>query len=146
MKKSFFIIFIFVVFLTGSICAETLPVVIIPSEPSVFEKTAATELVTHLKMICGKNIEITKENSAHKSSKRIFLGSTKRAASLGLDFTKYAPEKWLIHSLDNNTIILGGGTPRGVIYSVFEYLERNHGVIWLDENDTYVKKSPSIQT
>ena len=133
------------IFFSCSVLASNLPVVILPNQASRFEKTAATELVNHLKMVCGKDIQVVKESSAPSSGKKIWLGATKYATKLGVNFSKYAPEKWLIRALNNDTLILGGGNPRGVIYSVYEYLERNHGVIWLDENDTYVKKSSLIQ-
>ena len=137
--------FLMAFFVISTVSAGKLPVIILPEQPTRFEKTAATELASHLKMVCGQNIRITDESNPSSNSKKIFIGSTKRAAAAGVDFAKYAPEKWLIRALDADTLILGGGTPRGVIYAVYEYLERNHGVIWLDEKDTYVKKSAVIQ-
>ena len=143
MKK--LLLLLLTVFFCSIVSAGKLPVIVLPDQPTRFEKTAAAELALHLKMVCGKSLKITAESNAPRTGRKILLGSTKRASSSGLDFAKYAPEKWQIFSLDADTLILGGGTPRGVIYSVYEYLERNHGVIWLDENDTFVKKSASIK-
>ena len=137
--------FLMAFFVISTVAAGKLPIIILPEQPTRFEKTAATELASHLKMVCGQNIRITDESNPSSNSKKIFIGTTKRAAAAGVDFSQYAPEKWLIRALDADTLILGGGTPRGVIYAVYEYLERNHGVIWLDEKDTYVKKSAVIQ-
>ena len=145
MKKFNLFILFSAVFFCSAVSAGKLPVIILPDQPTRFEKTAAAELATHLKMVCGKDIRVINESRAPRDGRRILLGATKRAASVGVDFAKYTPEKWLIRALDTDTLILGGGSPRGVIYSVYEYLERNHGVIWLDENDTFVKKSDSIQ-
>lgn len=143
MKKS--LLFLLTVFFCSIVSAGKLPVIILPDQPTRFEKTAAKELAAHLEMVCGKNIRVIAENNAPRTGRKILLGSTKRAVSAGIDFANYAPEKWLIRALDADTLILGGGTPRGVIYSVYEYLERNHGVIWLDEKDTFVKKSALIK-
>lgn len=143
MKKS--LLFLLTVLFCSIVSAGKLPVIVLPDQPTRFEKTAAKELAAHLKMVCGKSIPVSAESSAPRTGRKIWLGATKRAAAAGIEFAKYASEKWLIRALDADTLILGGGTPRGVIYSVYEYIERNHGVIWLDENDTFVSKSASIK-
>ncbi|MBR2910090.1 MAG: hypothetical protein IKC05_00640, partial [Lentisphaeria bacterium] len=91
MKKS--LLFLLTVFFCSIVSAGKLPVIILPDQPTRFEKTAAKELAAHLKMVCGKSIPVSAESSAPRTGRKIWLGATKRAAAAGIEFAKYAPEK-----------------------------------------------------
>ena len=58
MKKFNLFILFSAVFFCTAVSAGKLPVIILPDQPTRFEKTAAAELATHLKMVCGKDIFI----------------------------------------------------------------------------------------
>ena len=94
MKKINLFFLFFALFFCNVVFAGKLPVLILPDQPTRFEKTAAAELVTHLKMVCGNDIRVMNESRAPRDGKKIFLGTTKRAVAFGVDFAKFAPEKF----------------------------------------------------
>ncbi|MBQ7649401.1 MAG: hypothetical protein IJS15_00495, partial [Victivallales bacterium] len=108
--------------------------VVIPETASQFERKAAEELVLHLDMANGGKNAIVVEGQEAPSPK-LFVGDTAFARRNDVDFGKFDVEEWRIKSAADD-IIVGGGTPRGVFYGVFEFLERVYGVLWLDEYTT----------
>ncbi|MBQ7651410.1 MAG: DUF4838 domain-containing protein [Victivallales bacterium] len=125
--------------MASSLCAFALEVVL-PEAPTTFENTAAEELVLHLKKAYGKEIATVSEKNA-SGGLSIYVGNTGLAAKNGIDRKALGNEEWVLKTLDANRIIAAGGSPRGVIYSAYELLERLYGVMWLDEYFTVVPKS-----
>ena len=123
----------------ASLCAFALEVVL-PETPSMFEKTAAEELALHLKKSYGTEISTVSENSA-SGGMAIFVGNTALAKANGIDCATMGNEDWMLKSLDGKRMLAVGGSPRGVIYSAYELLERVYGVMWLDDFSTVVPKS-----
>ena len=124
MKK---IITLLLTVFSAFIYAETITVVL-PSTPSVVEKTAASELELHLKKVA--DVKIASENDK-VSGKIIYLGNTKFAPK-----DKFEAEEWKLQAIDNQKLIINGGK-RGVIYGAYELLERFAGVMFLDEYSTF---------
>ena len=63
----------------GAFCAfmlSAVPVIVIPQNANLQDKTAAQELALHLKLATGKTIKTVAENAAPKNGKRIFVGKT----------------------------------------------------------------------
>ena len=106
------------------------------------ENYAAKELAEHFKLAVGETFPIIKEGNK-VSGKVIYVGNTKFALSKGVDFKRFGKEEWLIKSF-GNALVIGGGAPRGTVYAALEFLERNLGVMWLDEWSTYVPKCQAI--
>ncbi len=126
-------------FMVASLCAMALEIVL-PEAPTIFEKTAAEELAQHLKQAYGTEIATVSEKTA-SGGMSIFVGNTALAKASGIDCATMGNEDWMLKSLDGKRILLVGGSPRGVIYSAYELLERLYGVLWLDEHFTVVPKS-----
>ena len=121
-----------------SVCALALEVVL-PDSPTTFERTAAEELVLHLKDVYGGDVSLISEKDA-KGSIAIYIGDTALAKTNGIDCAKMGNEEWHLKSLDDKRLVAAGGSPRGVIYSAYELLERLYGVMWLDEHFTVFPK------
>lgn len=120
------------------LCEAFAMTVVVPEKASLFERKAAEELVLHLDKVNGEKNAILTEGQGG-SSPRLFVGDTVFARKNGVDFGKFDVEEWLIKAVGND-VIVGGGTPRGVLYGAFEFLERVYGVLWLDEYTTVFTK------
>ena len=113
------------------------------------EKTAAAELAEHLKLSFGIDIPVKEEAAAAATAAAqargpaIYVGQTRFAASQGISFANYGAEEWLLKSVGPN-IVIGGGRPRGTLYGVFEFLEQQVGVLWMDENDTHIPRHTTL--
>ena len=140
MKKWLFSVLLSVV----SLSLSALPVIVLPEKPTLQEKTAARELALHLKLVCGKELSVTTENLAGRGGQLIYVGATGFAAAQKTALEKFAPEEWLVKAVDESRLILAGGFPRGTLYAVYEYLERNHGFLWPDVKSVYCKKDKNI--
>ena len=117
------------------------PVVIYSADATPVEKTAVQELTDHLKKILGRDVAAVKEGSA-VSGRRIYVGYTK-FASEQLGVQKFGAEESLLKGVGDHLIITGG-KPRGVLYGVYEFLERFGNVIWLDPDHTVIPYNPAL--
>ena len=101
----------------------------IPEKVSPVESTAVEELRHYLPKLI-KN----KFNIAGKDNIVIHLGIVPELQG----------EEWRIHSQDNN-LYLQGGSPRGVLYAVYHFLEDQLGVHWLTQSVDYVPEPRDIE-
>ena len=122
----------------GALSAVT---VVLPAKPTEQEKTAAGELVLHLNKIYNTKTATVSENNLRKDTKYIYLGNTALAAQEKIDSSKFSPEEHLVKTVDAQRLIVTGGAPRGVIYGALELLENYYGVLWLDDEFTYIPKA-----
>ena len=110
--------------------------IIIPDNALETERHAAAELALYLPKLTNCKCKTVTENSADKTVPAFYIGKTAFAILNGIDFSKLDREEWILKSV-NNKLILCGGEPRGTIYAVYEFLEKN-GVVWPDEVTEYV--------
>ena len=103
------------------------PVIVIPQKASVQEKKAAEELAMHLKLATGKAVKTVTENNA-VSGKKIYLGNTLFAQKNKVSFAGMDKEEHLVKALSADTLIIGGGFPRGTLYGVYGLLEEVFGL------------------
>ena len=115
-------------------CESFALTVVIPEEANQFENKAAEELVLHLDKVHGAKHNVIAEGQGGDSPK-IYVGNTAFARRAGVDAGKFDVEEWMLKSVGGDVIGVGG-TPRGVLYGVFEFLERVYGTLWLDEYTT----------
>ena len=95
--------------------------IILPDEQLPAVKTAAAELRHYLALAAGKLV-------CHKKNAVFEL-----QISNGLE-----EEEWLIQADANGKIRLCGGSPRGMLYSVYVFLEQVVGIRWLSPICEYV--------
>jgi hypothetical protein len=125
--------------------------IVYPSDALEAEKTAAQELAEHLQRSFGIDIplkqEPANEDPAPEASAprgpSIYVGQTRFAQAQGLSFAGYDAEEWLIKAVGAD-IVIGGGRPRGTLYGVYEFLEKEVGVLWMDENDTHIPRHTTL--
>ncbi len=109
------------------------------------EARAAREFAAYLKKITDVEFKIVDENAVPAGQKAVYTGQSAYAAKAGINFKELAPEEWIIRTQPDGNLILTGGNLVGIIYSVYDYLERC-GVRWYDEAAEMVPKnsSPSV--
>ena len=106
--------------------------VVLPVKPTDMEKTAAQELKTLL----GKVSNVSVVTCGNKTDgKVISVGNTKLAEKAGA-VKKFDGDEWLLRAIDGNTLVINGGR-RGVIYGVYELLERLGNLMFLDQYTTH---------
>ncbi len=129
-----------------SICFEMFSAgaqtIVIPSRPDAAERKAAEELAEHFSEMTSSAIPLKKEGESFEPP-AIYVGDTEFARKHGIAFSRFGKEQWLIRSAGRD-LIVGGGKPRGTLYGVFELLERQFGVLWLDERMTRIPKRNKI--
>ena len=117
------------------------PVIVLPQKASIQEKKAAEELALHLKLATGKTVKTVSENTAPETGKRIFIGNTAFAKKNKADFSKFGQEEHFVKAYSGDTLVIGGGFPRGTLYGVYEFLENNLNAMWLDEDNIFIENS-----
>ncbi len=110
--------------------------IVLDKDASRQERTAALELREHLEKASGHNVTVAGSPAA--GERNIILG---RAAK-GIDFSGFGPEEYLIKANGPDELVIGGGVPRGTLYGVFEFCERELGIAWLDPDCTYIPFRP----
>lgn len=117
--------------------------IVLPAEPTVVERSAATELQDHLEKMCGVKLPVVKENATTDGIKCVYIGATGYAAEQRVAYPDNRfGEGWAIQAADGN-LILCGSSKRGVLYAVYHLLEDAFGVRWWTLWDEYIPTMPT---
>ena len=110
--------------------------IVVTSEASVSEQTAAKELQDYLYQISGARLPITTD--VNNLSNSIFVGYSSKVAELtGKPKPADDDEGFYYQSVGGN-LLIWGGSQRGTMYGVFTFLEKELGVHWLAPDCTIV--------
>jgi len=113
--------------------------IVLPDEPTIVEKTAASELFEHLKLVTGADFQTIAEKDAPANGKSlIFIGNTTKVPK-----KKYKFDEILIE-MDGGNLILTGHEKRGCLYAVYSFLQDIVGVRWWSPEDTFIPKKPTL--
>jgi len=109
-----------------------------------YEQFAAQELRDYLNKISGAKLSIVSEQKAAGRFKCIYVGNTLFSQQNGIKIGQLSREEWIIRSVKDSLILTGW--PRvGVLYAVYEFLEKHLGCHWLDPDTEYIRKSNTIR-
>jgi len=114
------------------------------AQPTPAEIFAAQELSDYLAKVTGARFEVMSETASVLPVRAIYVGWTEFARKHGIEGQTLGEEEWIIKTLDKN-IILVGGRPRGTLYAVYEFLENQVGVHWLDEFTEVMPSKPMLK-
>ena len=120
--------------------------ILVAQDASTSEKTAANELKDYLHQISGAEFETVDDQNAKKPL--IVIGNSERTRKdLGTQDIPADDEAFTIRRKGGN-IYIYGGSRRGTMYGVFDFLERELGVRWYTRDCTVVPKKDewSLQT
>ena len=111
--------------------------VVLPDEPKVWEKTAASELEEHLskRVLDGA---LTVEGAGDIV---FHVGATRFADGKG--FAGLQDEEWAIKSFGRDVVLVGGGT-RGTLFAVYRFLEDICGVRWWMDDETDIPAASQL--
>ncbi len=100
----------------------------LPCNYSDVEKTAAEELRQYIEKSFGVNIPVVTEDKCY--GKAFYVGHTKYAENAGIKGN--SKENWIIKVHNDNVVLTGGvkRNDRGILYSVYHFLEDILGVRW----------------
>ena len=103
--------------------------IVIPDEATASERTAALELALTLARVTGERLPVVPESCLPADRKAIYVGKCAYTEKTGrVDYAKLGLEGIRLFS-DNGNLVLTGDR-RGVLYAVFEFLERYAGCRW----------------
>jgi hypothetical protein len=115
--------------------------IVIPDDAQEITVYAAEEFAGHVEKATGTAPAIVKESAAPAEGVRVYLGPTKAAAEADIDVDALPFEAFVLRSMGGNLFIAaqdGPGDPvstgtaaAGVLWGVYEVLERELGVRWL---------------
>lgn len=131
--------------------------IVIPNDAHLIEKTASEELASYLEKSLSVSLPIVFEREA--SGKCIYVGHTEFAKNENV--IGKSKENWIINMVSDNLVLTGGVATgdRGIIYSVYHFLEDIVGVRWWSpceedipslselsiEKDTYLEGTPAFE-
>ena len=118
--------------------------IVLPEGASAVEEYAAEELRRHLNAIAGAGPYSWPTNRAHEGGGSVIsLNDPAGAQAAGLDVAELAlgPEAFHLETRGNTLYILGG-SPRGLLYGVYELLE-SLGCRWFTPEITQIPHCPT---
>ncbi len=118
--------------------------IVIPDQASSSERTAALELSMYLGRVTGDRFAVVEESNRAADRKGIFVGQCEYTRKTGrVDYAKLGLEGIRIFA-DNGHLVLTGDR-RGVLYAVYEFLERYTGCRWFAEECIVVPKMKKLE-
>ncbi len=108
------------------------------------EAYAARELAAYLGKITGATFPVVAEKDAPRAAHKLFVGATKFAARHKIDVGPLGDEEWILRTVKSD-LVIAGGRPRGTLYGVYAFLERELGCHWLDESTEVVPKIADLR-
>ena len=160
-----FRLFVFVIMLALPAVAVPLPlvgpdtnaVVVVPDGAQPVTVYAAEELTRHVEQATGVKLPTWNEsNVPGDATARVYLGPTRAADEADIQVDALASEAFVLRSADDHYIIAAasgpgdpighGMTMAGVLWGVYEVLEREVGVRWLwpGELGTHVPRTETV--
>jgi hypothetical protein len=122
---------------------KPLVTIVVNSEGAIpAEKTAAADISEYLKKITGAEFAAVEEKN-FKGGPAIYVGWTEFAKKNGADFATFGEEESLLKTV-GNSVMIGGGRPRGTLYAAYELLEKELGVHWLTPTVEHVPASKTL--
>ncbi|MBR4758435.1 MAG: DUF4838 domain-containing protein, partial [Bacteroidaceae bacterium] len=115
--------------------------IVLPSDASESEKTAARELQEYIQEISGATLPVTNDEEAGKH--RIFVGFSPQVAALTGEQKPDANDEGFTYRTVGRDLLIWGGSQRGTMYGVFTFLEKELGIHWLTSDCTVVPKRQS---
>ena len=113
--------------------------IVVSSEASPSEQTAARELQQYILQASGVQIPITSDLKT--SGRHIYVGYNQQVATLtGTQKPEKDDESFTYRTVDHD-LLIWGGAQRGTMYGVFKFLENELGVHWLTPKCTIVPKT-----
>jgi len=110
-------------------------IVIADSEDAIINH-AASELQKYLEEISGISIPVVRVSERQEERHEIFLGPYPENQG-------YNPQL-CFYEVNGKNLVIGGGCPKSVLYSVYSFLENEMGCLWLSPEVEIIPRSDKI--
>jgi hypothetical protein len=130
--------------ITLAVAGKAAATIVTATGATASEQTAANEVADYLRQITGAALRVLTEDQAPTEGSRVFVGPTAFASRQGLVAEKLGPEEWVIRTVGEDLIILGG-RPRGTLYGACHFLEDVLGVHWWNPFEETVPQRGTVQ-
>jgi hypothetical protein len=155
MRRFIFAIFFIVPLFNAVVFAETIRlstesktnyVIVLSTEATPLEQTAAQELKLHLDSVTGADFVIATESDIEAVKPQIVIGNSKRAKEFlpEIDVAKIPYDGIIIKTVGKNLVLLGH-PKRGTLYAVNTLLEDVVGVRWWTSTESFIPKKPTLE-
>ncbi len=112
--------------------------IVLPTEASKSERTAAKELQKYVKEISGATLKITEWRMSE--GRNLYIGYNKEAPAFRSVKQYDDEDEGFTYRKAGHDLIIYGGRHRGTLYGVFSFLENELGVRWYTPKATVVPK------
>ena len=112
--------------------------IVVATDASVSEHTAAQELQNYLYQISGVRLPIISNDNT--PGRHIYVGYSSNVAKLTGESRPSEDDESFTYRRVGRDLLIWGGKQRGTMYGVFIFLERELGVHWLAPDCTVVPK------
>lgn len=112
--------------------------IVISTEASTSEKTAARELQQYIEQISGAQLPVTSDPKT--SANRILVGYSEQVAALTGTQKPETDDEGFTYRTIGHDLLIWGGSQRGTMYGVFTFLEKELGIHWLTPKCAIVPK------
>jgi len=125
---------------------EVLSKVVIGSDSTLAERTAAEQLCRYLRLVTGANFVVNNEAETTADEPQILVGRGKRIEALlkGVDPDHLEKDGIIIKTV-GNSLVLAGDRPRGALYAVYQFLEENVGCRWWTTTEAFIPKKQTLE-
>jgi len=131
--------------LTLSADGKTSYVITVAADAIAPEKTAATELKTHLEAVTGATFAIRDEALVGEADPQIVVGPGPRFKAAFPDVDLAALDRdGIVIKTSGNKLYLAGGRPRGTLYAVYSFLEDTVGCRWWTASEGHTPDAPTL--
>ncbi len=110
--------------------------ILVPAEADSVLMYAATELQGYLEKISGVKLPVVTAENRNEGMHKIFIGNYPESES-------YNPHM-IFFRVSGEDLLIGGGSPKSVLYSVYTFLENELGCMWLSPEAEIVPESEKI--
>jgi len=117
--------------------------IVLTTDATTAEQTAARELAAHLGKAAGARFGVGTEVEAVGHASCIYVGPTNFARSKGLAPDRLGAEEWIMRTVGDDLVLIGG-RPRGTLYAVYRFLEDVVGVHWWNPREESVPHRPTL--
>ena len=122
--------------------------IVLPSEPSAVQRTAAEELASFLNQVTGAQFPILSENNVTDNKKLLVIGPSALSTEL-LAGAEAEPEETIgydgiILQPVDDILIFSGHPKRGPLYAVYTFLEDYVGCRWWTSTESTIPSKPTL--
>ena len=113
---------------------------ILPSSPVKAEEAGAEKFAGFLQKLSGKKVKIVKETAGNLPGKKIFFGNTLQGKKI-----QWCQKEEYIYSSTKDTLLIAGSTPAATLYGAWEYLQKEHGLVYCTDYFIYTPPKASFR-